>query len=79
MLLLGLELGVAVASDSCDGTAHGTSDAVCDAGAQVVKLALGLLGLATGILLATLLLEVLVVRVSQALWGIGMEGGERGK
>jgi hypothetical protein len=59
VLLLGLKLGLAVPRDAGDGSAHGARDAVREAGAQVVELALGFLGLAAGVLFAALLFEVL--------------------
>lgn len=59
MLLLGLELGLTVASESGDSTTHGTSQTICSTGAQVVELALRFLGLTAGILFLALFLEIL--------------------
>lgn len=53
VLLLVLGLGGRVAGDTSDGAAHGSGDTVCDAGAKVGQLALGLLLLALEVLLAT--------------------------
>lgn len=64
VLLLGLELGIAVASDPSDGAAHSTSETVSGTGGQVAELALGLLSLAVGILFLALALEILIVCVS---------------
>lgn len=61
VLLLVLGLGGRVARDSRDGAAHGSRDAVRDAGAQVRELPLGLLLLALEVLVAALGL--------QRLWG----------
>lgn len=60
VLLLGFKLGLAVSSDSRDGAAHDTLDAVRDAGTQVRELALGFLGFAVGVLFLALLLEILI-------------------
>lgn len=61
VLLLVLGLGGRVAGDTGDGAAHGTRDAVCDAGAEVRELALGLLLLALEVLVSALALQRLGV------------------
>lgn len=61
VLLLVLSLSSRVAGDTGDSAAHGSRDAVCDAGTEVVELSLGLLLLALEVLLAALALE--------RLWG----------
>lgn len=62
LVVLGLVLGLVslVASDAGDGTTDGTRDAVGNTGAEIVELSLGLLLLALGVLLNTLLLQRLV-------------------
>lgn len=60
VLLLVLGLGSRVAGDAGDGAAHGARHAVCDAGAEVRELSLGLLLLALEVLLAALRLQRLL-------------------
>lgn len=57
MLLLSLELGITITSNTSDRSAHGTADSVGDTRAKVVELTLSLLALALGVLLSALALE----------------------
>lgn len=60
VLLLVLCLCSRVAGDAGDGAAHCSRDAVCDSGAEVRELSLGLLLLALEVLVAALALQILV-------------------
>lgn len=59
MLLLSLQLSLTITRKTSDSSANSTSDAVRDAGAEIVELALGFLTFAFGVLLGTCFLEVL--------------------
>jgi len=59
VLLLRLQLRLATAREASNSTTHRASDAVRNTAAEIIQLALRFLGLAFGILLPALLLEIL--------------------
>jgi hypothetical protein len=60
MLILSLDLGLAVASETCNRATNSTRDAVSNTTAVVIELSSGLLTLSLGILLLTFSLQVLL-------------------
>lgn len=66
MLLLRLQLCLPITRNTSNGTSNSTRDAVCDAGAEVVELALCFLAFAFGVLLGACALEILLFCVSKS-------------
>lgn len=77
MLLLRIQLCLAITCNTRNSTAYRTRNAVGDAGAEIVDLALGFLGFALGILFLACALEVLFkahVSISCQLPGSSLKG-----
>jgi hypothetical protein len=67
VLLLRLQLSLAIARDARNSTADSARNTVCDAGAEIVQLALGLLAFSLRVLAVAFLLQALLFTVSFAL------------